>query len=141
MPLPRPKFTNPATAAEFTWPFGHTEEEESGSRRNVGSTANTGNVGLVRQQGDLQPQVLRYTGTIFTQAHLDAMEDWTALCEGQTIYFTHPSGERWEVVISEFTAKRQRAVFNARADNASARYWTWKYTLAMDVIQKLAEAS
>lgn len=138
MPLQRPKFTNPATGAVYVWEFGHSEEEESGQRRTVTSVANTANVGLVRQQGPLQPQVLRYTGVIFTYAQLGAMTLYAELCETQTIYFTHPDGTEVEVVITAFTAKRQRAIYNYKADRAAARYWTFRYTLEMDVINVLA---
>lgn len=141
MPLPRPKFTNPATLDEYVWPVGHTEEGESGQRRQISSMANTANVGLVRQQGDLQPEVFQLTGTIFTRAHLNSMILWAFLCETQTINFTHPDGGVYEVSITTFTHKRQRAVFNFRAVSVADRYWTWKYTLEMDVIRVITNPS
>lgn len=126
-------FTNPLTGATYAWEINHAEESESGRNRNVETRANTGNVGLVRQQGELTPLVLRYTGTILRQPQLDTMLGWFLLCETQSIYFTDFAGDSYEVLISNFQPRRVRAMLNLRGQATNPQHY-WTYTIEMHVL-------
>jgi hypothetical protein len=131
-------FTNPAAPGDvYQWAINHSEEEESGRDRQIETRANTGNVGLVRQQGEMTPLLLRYTGTILEKAQLDEMLRWFRLCETQTIYFTDFAGDSYEVQISSFKPTRVRAMRNTRGLATNPLHY-WRYTIEMHVLRVLA---
>jgi hypothetical protein len=126
-------FTNPANGQTYVWPINHDAEEAFGKTREIEHTAPTSGIGLLRQQGDDQPLVIKLAGTILTKAQRDAMVAWYELCEGQTIYWTDFAGESYEVLITEFSPIRKRAARNMR-DPVGAPLWFWTYSLSMEVI-------
>lgn len=129
-------FFDPATSETYAWVINHSDEEETGRDRSVTIEANTGNVGLVKQQGELTPLTLRYTGTILTRAQLVTMNAWYTKCETRSIHFTDFAGDAYEVVITAFHPKRLRAALNPRDPvNAPLHYWT--YTIEMMVLAVL----
>ena len=127
-------FSNPSTGDVYAWAINHTEEEEGGRDRNIDFEANTGNVGLVKQQGELTPLTFSYSGTILTRAQLVEMNRWFKLCEEQTIYFTDFAGDQYEVLIDSFKPLRKRASRNPRG-GAEAPYWYWTYTIKLTVLR------
>jgi hypothetical protein len=129
-------FTNPATGASYSWAINHAEESEGGRSRQIDYEGNTGNVGLVRQQGELEPLGFSFSGTILTRAQLTEMLAWFLLCESQSIHFTDFAGDSYEVLITSFRPKRVRAVANARGgSDAPHHYWT--YTIELSVLAVL----
>lgn len=136
--MARNTFIDPTTGEVYAWPINHSDEEEGGRDRAITTGANTGNVGLVKQQGELTPIVLRYTGTILQRAQYDAMLSWYARCESHTIYFTDFAGDSYEVIISAFHPRRQRTLRNPR--DPSAPFWYWTYTIEMTVMAVRAGA-
>jgi hypothetical protein len=131
------RFTNPVNGVVYDWPINHSDEDEVGRDRGVTYEGNTGNVGLVAQQGELTPIVLRYTGTILTYAQLTGMIGWFNLCQTQTIYFTDFAGDSYEVIITAFKPKRLRAMRNPRGGTqAPTHYWT--YSIEMSVLRVLS---
>lgn len=132
--MARNEFENPKNATKYSWPVNHSEEEEVGKTRNVESGANTANTGLIPQQSDDQPLILRYTGTIFSKEQLEDMIGWFNLCASQTIYFHDFAGESYEVLITSFKPKRYRTIRNPR-DFENAPLWYWKYVIEMRVIR------
>lgn len=130
----RNEFENPSTGTKYAWAINHSEEEEVGKARSVESGANTANTGLIPQQADDQPLVLRYSGTIFSKAQIEQMVAWYNLCVTQTIYFHDFAGESYEVLITSFKAERKRTVKNPR-DFKNAPLWYWKYVIEMRVIR------
>lgn len=130
------RFENPANGVVWEWPINHEEEEPGGRLRDFDFEANTSNVGLVVQQGDLQPDVLRFTGTILTQAQLDMFALWHAIGESQSVYFYDFAGDGFEVLIAKFQPRRVRAALNPR-DLANAPRHFWKYTIEMVVLDRL----
>lgn len=131
------RFTNPITSATYDWPINHNEEEDSGRVSEMTFEANSSNVGLVGTQGELQPLVLKYQGTILTEAQVIAMLGWFALCRTQTIYYTDPAGDQYEVVIASFLPRRQRVARNQR-DLVNAETFIWKYTIEMAVVRVIS---
>ncbi len=126
------KFTDPKTAKAYNWPVNHSEEGEAGVARSVTHGARSGN-GLVSQQADDQPLVLKYTGTIFHLAQVQEMLAWYLLCRTQTIYFTDFAGEEFEVIVTAFRPVRKRTLRNPR-DFANAPLWYWSYEIEMEVV-------
>lgn len=126
-------FKNPSNGNEYSWPINHSEEDDFGKRRSIEHGAKTNGTGLVRQQSDDGPIIIRLRGVIFHESQLQAMISWWKLCETQTIYFKDFQGNEYEVLITEFLPTRQRTIKNPR-DFANAPYWFWRYEIAMEVV-------
>lgn len=126
------QFVNPVDGSTYVWPINYLEDNSTGKERTIEVTANTGNVGLVRQQGDDQPLTLAFSGTILTQAHLDAFWLYYILSESQTIYFDDVDGTRYEVQITKFVPKKQRGRNPANGTGTSGLFY-WKYDMEMTV--------
>lgn len=129
----RDKFTNPRNGEIYEWHTGHSEEEANGKTRTIQESANTGNTGLVKQQGDVQPLVLKYSGTILFKKQIEEFWRWYELCETQTIFFTDYAGEEYEVLITSFLPQRKPTVKNPK-DFANAPRHYWSYSITMEVI-------
>jgi hypothetical protein len=130
----RNRFTDPASVvAAYDWPINHNEEEESGKVRNVTHTAPTANnVGLVKQQGDDSPFVLKLKGHIKTRAQYAAFWQWFQLCRTQTIYFRDFDNQQYEVQITSFLPTRSRRhSYPAPGLDPHDHYWT--YTMELEV--------
>lgn len=132
----RNRFTNPANGDFYDWVLNHSDEEESGHTTTVNRTANTGGTGLVRQQGDDGPWLLRYTGTILDRSQHQAMMRWKQISRGQTIYFKDYDGQEYEVVINQYTARRVRVLRNRR--DPSMPFHRFEYTIEMEVVRFIA---
>lgn len=130
----RDTFKDPKTGHEYEWQVGHETEGAVGKKRTVTHSANTQNTGLVRQQGDVQPLILKYEGKILHLKQLEEMWHFFQLCETQTIYFHDYMGEEYEVLITEFDPTRLPTVKNPK-DFAHAPRHYWKYTIEMEVVK------
>lgn len=102
-------FIDPNTETAYAWHVNHKPEGDKGTskKRNIELTANTGNVGLVRQQSDAEPTVLKREGYIITRAQEEEMWKFYELCESQTIYFVEFNGDAYEVQITSFEVQRK----------------------------------
>jgi hypothetical protein len=136
--MARNRFSDPRTGQFYDWPINHSDEDQFGRDRGVTLEANTGNVGLVKQQGDLTPLTLRLQGTILTRAQYQAMLNWFALCNTQSINFTDFAGDSYEVTITSFMPVRKRTLRNPR--DPGAPLWYWTYTIEMMVLTVLSGA-
>jgi hypothetical protein len=129
------KFENPATSESYTWHLNHDEEDSLGKTRNITRTAPTGiaggNVGMVKQQADDGPLLLKLSGKILQRAQLQAFWDWYETCQTHTIYFTDFDGNKFEVQITSFLPKRVRVVHNPGDESMPLHYWT--YQMEMEV--------
>lgn len=128
------QFENPETSATYDWTINHYEESDSGPQRSVEHGANAANTGLVRHQADDQPMVLKYSGTILTEAQLTEMISWYILCKTQTIYFHDFAGDSYEVLITKFNYKRKWVQRNFN-DPTNAPNHIWEYSIEMDIIR------
>lgn len=101
-------FINPATHEVFKWNVNHKPDGDKGTskKRQIETTANTGNVGLVRQQSADEPLVLVREGTLLDEAQEQMMWEMFALCKAQTIYFVEFNGDAYEIQITDFSVKR-----------------------------------
>lgn len=137
MSAPRNTFEDPnGVRTAYPWLVNHDEEGDFGKRRTIQHGANTANTGLVRQQSDDEPLIMRLSGTILHQSQYDEMIAWFALSKTQTIYFEDFSGDRYEILFTSFQPKRQKTIKNPR-DFANAPYWFWKYELEFEVVRFL----
>jgi hypothetical protein len=135
--MARNRFFNPATNETYAWPVNHNEEEETAKARNITRTAPTSGYGLVRQQGDDGPFLLKLSGTILDRAQLVAMWRWYAICRAQTIRFIDFDDQSYEVQITDFAPRRVRKAIAPRRDpSAPTHYWT--YTITMEVYAFIA---
>lgn len=131
------QFHDPVVGDTYVWPINHDEEQDFGQARNISTEANTGNVGLIRMQGDKAPLKLRFSGRMLERSHRDAFLAWFQRCQYRTILFTDVEGTVFEVLITSFNPIRKRAVRNTR-DLVNAPTFTWSYTLEMDVIRVIS---
>lgn len=102
-------FINPATEEMYRWHLNHKPDGDKGTgkKRTIELTSNTGSVGLVRQQSDAEPLVLKREGTLFNREQEVAMWKWYELCESQTIYYLEFNGDAYEVQIINFSVQRK----------------------------------
>jgi hypothetical protein len=129
----RDQFIDPA-GVKSTYDFlvNHSDEQDGGQGRTVSHLANTGNVGLVRSQGDKVPMVLSWTGTILHASQHEEMWEWVELCEDQSIYVRDFAGDKYEVLITSFKPARKRTAHNRNDPTIPFHYWT--YSLEMEVL-------
>lgn len=134
--MARNRFFNPANSTTYEWPTNHQPdgEDEFGKTRNITRSAPTGNVGLVKQQGDDGPLVMTLRGSILTRAFYQQMWIWYDLCRTQTIYFYDFDDQQYEVQITSFRPQRVGATRQGR--NPDTHYW--KYTLVMEVYRVIS---
>jgi hypothetical protein len=133
--MSRNRFRDPATGDTYDWKVNHSEEDEQGKTRNITHSANTGLTGLVRQQGDDGPMVLKYTGVILDRSQYIEFWRWYDLCRTQTIYFYDPEGQGYEVQITVFTPQRVRNLSRPFRDPAN---YHWRYRIEMEVYRFLS---
>ncbi len=133
MPRTPNVFTNPATGETYQWPINHASENAAGKKRNITYSAPTDQNGLLPQQGDDDPLVLSWTGTMLTKAQHDAFWQWYALSRTQTIYISDFAGNTWEVTITNFQPQRRAVARNPR-DPLNAPTWVYDYTIEMAVV-------
>lgn len=131
------RFTNPANGAYYDWHVNHDEEDELAKTRSITRAGLTSNVGMVRQQGEDGPLVLRFHGRILDRVQYQQMWGWYALSRTQTIYFTDFDGQAFEVQITSFTPKRVRKDFSPQRDQSVPLHF-WQYSLEMEVYRVLA---
>lgn len=137
MAAPRDTFEDPNGVRDtYEFQVNHDEEDDFGKERQISHGANTGQTGLVRQQADDDPMVIRIRGKILHQNQHDEMVAWFALSKLQTIYWEDFQGNRYEVMFTSFKPVRQRTTKNPR-DFANAPYWYWTYELTLEVIRFL----
>jgi hypothetical protein len=130
---------NPGEANPYYWHMNHQEEEETGAIIGMERTAPVGGVGLVRQQGEEEPMILRMTGTILDPLQDLAFKSWRSRCMSRTIRYQDFSGDEFEVVITRYQPRRERVMNNMRATPGTPEsLYIIRYTLEMDVIQVLA---
>lgn len=104
----RNAFIDPNTATVYEWPVNHSPRGDEGGQkqRQIQETANTANVGLVRQQSGDQGMSLKRSGQILTVNHEQEFWRFYHLCETQTIYFVEFDGTAYEVQITLYNPKR-----------------------------------
>lgn len=135
----RDTFIDPKTGGKYEWQVGHDTEGATGKKRNITHSANTHGTGLVRQQGDVQPLVLKYEGKILHLKQYEEFWRFFELCETQTIIYHDYMGEEFEVLITEFDPTRLPTVKNPK-DFAHAPFHYWKYTIEMEVVRVIKGA-
>jgi hypothetical protein len=124
-------FINPETEEVYAWHVNHKPDGDKGTekKRAIETTANTGNVGLVRQQSADEPLVLKREGTIITRDQEVEMWKWFELCKTQTIYFLEFNGDAYEVQITKFNPQRKGTGGPTRSGE---RFYS-EYELEMEV--------
>jgi hypothetical protein len=124
-------FINPATAETYKWTTNHSPTGDSGTekKRTIQTTANTGNVGLVRQQSADDPLILKREGSILDPTQEKEMWRWFQLCKAQTIFFVEFNGDAYEVQVTEYNPKR---IGTASKGRMGKLYYV-KYTMEMEV--------
>lgn len=132
----RDAFIDPKTLTVYEWPVNHSPDGDEGGQkqRAITETANSGNVGLVRQQGADQGVTLKRSGAILTVAHEQAFWHWFKLCEGQTIYFVEFDGVAFEVQIITYDPKK---IGSGGPSKNGLGYYV-KYTMELAVFNFLA---
>lgn len=135
--MARDRFFNPLTGITYSWQRNHEEEDESGKQRAITHTANTGNVGLVRQQGEESPWIITWRGKIFHRSQFIQFWDWFRLCKIQTIHLIDFDDQGWEVQIIDLRMKRTRKLTAASPD-ATMRTHYYEYTIVFEVYDFLS---
>lgn len=131
--MARNRFTDPATNDTYDWQINHSEEESFGKTRNIEHTAPTSGTGLVKQQSDDGPLVIKVKGVMLHKAQVQEFINWWKVTHSRTIYFKDFTGDEYEVLITSFLPLRKRTIRNPR-DFANAPLWYWEYELEMEVI-------
>lgn len=128
----RPRFRDGAAILpDYDWEIGHWEEQGQALTHNIERTATTDGVGLVRQQGDPSPELLRFQGTILTQDQYDKMRAYWAACTNRTVFYRDYTGVEYEVIVTAFDPQRVPVLKNLR-DPSIMHYW--RYSIEMEVI-------
>lgn len=130
----RCRLTNPATGSFYDFHVNPDQEDPMGKTRNISRTAPTGNVGLVRQQGDESPMVIGIHGKIMHRVQWTELWNAYRLCETQTIHYRDWDGNEYEVQITSFTPTRVRKLsYSGRDPSLPYHYYT--YDMTMEVLR------
>lgn len=116
---------------DYEWEINHSDEDSQQTIINLERTAPTTGVGFVRQQGQMSPRTLNFSGSILTQSQFDWMTLYALACSTRTIFFRDVSGVEYEVLITNFSPKRQRVAWNSREPGL---LWKWSYQISMEII-------
>lgn len=135
--MPQNKFINPANGVTYVWLVNHDEEDEAGKARTITHTAPTGATGLVRQQGDDGPYLIKLSGKILDRSQLVMFWLSYATCRTQTLHFVDYDGQRYEVQITDFAPKRVRKEYSPQRDASTPLHY-WTYTMVMEVFAFIA---
>lgn len=115
----------------YVFEVNHSEEQAPDQGRSIDHQAVTTGPRFVIQQGTSNPLTLKFSGTILTQAQLDAMQSYYDACSTRTVFFRDFTGVEFEVIVTRFDYLRKRTLSNPRAPLLK-HYWT--YDLEMEVI-------
>src|SRR4051794_29567892 len=113
----------------YSFEINHSDEEAIDQNLNLARQAVTTGPKFVLQSGEASPAVLRYTGTILTQAQYNAMQAYYEASQTRTIFFRDVNGLELEVLILRYAPQRKRTVYNPREPTL---LWYWNYTLEME---------
>jgi hypothetical protein len=97
--MARVTFTDPATGDTYTWPNNPAPNEitqAASKSRSIDRTSSTGNVGLVKQQGDDGAYIVHWEPSVFTREHEVQLWSWYTLSSKQTIYLADWDGNVYE---------------------------------------------
>jgi hypothetical protein len=130
--MPRNKFINPANGHTYEWHRNHESEDAAGKTRAITGTANTGNVGRVRQQGMADPYERRLKGRIVHRAQFIEFWTWFQLCDTQTIVFEDHEGFQYEGQITAFTPRIVRKEYSPTPDPGMPRHF-YEYDMSFQV--------
>lgn len=136
----RNHFIDPKSGFDYSWDTNHTTEESPGKSRTInhaGSTSRTTNTGLVKQQGDDGPLLIKLKGTMFKLTQVEYTIGFWQLCNSQTIYYKDFSGSEYEVIITSFVPVKKGVAKNPR-DKVNAPLWIWEYSIDMEVVKVLS---
>jgi hypothetical protein len=136
LPDKRDCFINPATLAVYPWPVNHSPEGDEGNekKRTIQETANTANVGNIRQQSGDQGMTLKRSGAILTVAHEEAFWEYFNICASQTIYLVEFDRSAYEVQIIAYDPKKIGS--GGPTKNGLGYYVKW--TMEMTIFSFLA---
>lgn len=137
MPRVAWRLTNPNGGATYDFPINPSSEDPFGKARTIEHSAPTGLTGLVRQQGEDSPLVLKGEGTILQEAQLTALIGWWQLCRTQTVYLRDHANDSYEGLITSFMPTRKRTLRNPR-DPTNAPLWYWTYTFEFEVVRVIS---
>lgn len=126
----------PGGLGVYTWTINHSEEEPTEHRREVVPTANVDGTLALVQQGETGELTLKLSGVALTYAHHKKLLSYYINGRNRTMRFTNFYGEKWEVLVVGYTAKRRRVVRNF--SDPSMRLHVIDYTLEMYVVEPLA---
>lgn len=131
------RFEDPKTGDTYTWQRNHTAEEDMGRTRGVSHAATTSGTGMVRQQGEDGPLVLKWQGIIEYRAQYQEMWKWFELSRSQTIVVQDYDANRYEVIVTSFMPKRVRKMSFHGRDKANTPWHYWEYTIEMEIVKPL----
>lgn len=117
--------------ATYTFQVNHSEEQTNDQGRTIERQAVTTGPRFVLQQGEATPRTFKFSGTIFLQAQLDAMQSYFDACSTRTVFFRDYTDVEFEVIVTRFDYQRKRTLRNPR-DSTLQHYWI--YNLEMEVI-------
>lgn len=130
--MARVAFINPANGVTYEWQRGYETEDDGGKTRQISGSANTGQTGRVRQQGDDGPYVRTLHGRIVHAAQRQSFWQWYQLCAGQTIYLRDFDDAVYEVQITALNMHPVRRLRNNSPDEALPNVY-YEYTMVVEV--------
>jgi hypothetical protein len=130
----RVTFTDPKTGDTYVWPNNPNPDaitQAAQKQRSIDRTSSTGNVGLVKQQGDDGPYIIHWEPLIYRESHEEALWEWYAKCKLQTIHLTDFNAEVFEGQI--ITLGRQQIGAIGGPGDINTRMFYCKYIFEFEV--------
>lgn len=117
------KFTDPVTAAVYTFGIGPNEFDGPTRRKRIGyeyPTALDGNVIIF--EGRDEARTIRFSGSILTSVQYEAMKTW--FNKRYQLYITDDNGIQYTIYITSFDPKRVRGT----------RLYPFRYTYTAEAV-------
>lgn len=127
-------FLDPSNGDTYVWhvnppPDGITQPAQK--QRQIDRTSSTGNVGLVKQQGDDGAYIMHWEPLVYHRDQETALWTWWQKCRGRTIHLTNWDGETVEGQI--ITLGRQEIGAIGGPGDINSRLFYCKYIFEFEV--------
>lgn len=125
---------DPETGVAFAFAINHSDEDPRGFERTYEAGAPT-TVGLSRQQSAPDPMRLSFRGTIMDPAQVTALDGLFDHCDAHTLIYEDYSGEAYEVIITTWDCRPERA-----RNPITRGLVMWRYTMDLAILRVLSGA-
>lgn len=126
----------PGGLGAYVWEANYDTEDEFSRARSYQRTATTDGVGVVRQQGDDGPVILKVSGVALRRVQHEKFVAFFLAARDRTMHFIDFEGYDYEVFITAYNPTRVRTSRNPQDPSMMFHYI--KYSLQFEAVNVLS---